>query len=363
MVSYLEWLRWVDTGRIRCSGRTARIRDAHVSEDFANLMDLAPDISRPLDDAYVLAKLKQGFNQSCEIAKTKSKPMSLANLFRLVKRWLNATLLSEPTWLGLEAVEKFLPVSERGARLIKSDAEKAWVLLGDPEYESAWELWVKEHNNQSANKRGHMLVKAMNLPSPEISNIHEKIHHYFTSDQKPSIRNADKISATQAMGWCYAFATFRELVGEEKAKEVDKEYGISDELKRLSQLYDIHTPISEDEKMVSVVSEIDSTFKDALGSIFNIRLLATVFHYQEVLSSGKEVNLISLVQDIKEIAATNGGKSTAVVVYYIGWHMKDTEVTKLYYASKPDDFPSLSPENTPCQINISETDKQTNESS
>ena len=344
VVTYQEWLNWIETGRIRCnSSRIVPQNDLKINESFAISMNAAPDVSTINDQAYVVARLKAKYEDYIA-------PVSSPSLDGTV-------------WLKLEAVEQFMPVTERGGRLIKADARRAWVRIGEASYQSSWESWTNEARQDGADKRGRMLVKAMGLPPPDLSVVSKTIQRYLTGEKEPPVKQPENLRATRAMAWTRACSTYAQLAGKDQLTEQSKKLGIIKALKRLCKDQHIEKPITKDKKMLTIADELDVIVKKACGSDVPMRFLATVFHYQEVLYLGSNVELKSLVHDIKEVASKHGSTFAANAAYYVGLKMKDIEVTKIYYASRPDDFPALTPGPLPCRIKVSIKVKQPNKKS
>jgi hypothetical protein len=84
----------------------------------------------------------------------------------------------------------------------------------------------------------------------------------------------------------------------------------------------------------------------------SILQLVVVFHYADVIASGKDVVLDSLVKDIGEVVMDCGPIAGANTAYMIGRVMDDIAVTTLAYASTPLTFSALVPGKLPCSINV-----------
>lgn len=333
VATYPEWLNWIAVGRIRCNGRVSRVRDSEDLDGFALLMDRAPDISIDDDQAFILAKLKPNFRSfQQDVASSNSQ---------------------ELTWLLIEAVDEFIPVSDRGARLIEADAQRAKAKIGPAIFQNAWQSWTSIQKDFRADWRGRTLVKVMGLGEPNLSSIPNQISNYLSG--KISLPNADKASelrATNAFAWAASFSVFGVLVGEEEKKARTQELGLGEVIRKLRQEFSVKEPILKDRLLRDVGQKLSEVIKSRLGIDVSILQLVVVFHYADVIASGKEVVLHSLVKDIGEVVMECGPIAGANTAYMIGRAMDDIAVTTLAYASTPLTFSSLVPGKLPCSIDV-----------
>lgn len=333
VATYPEWLNWIAVGRIRCNGRVSRVRDSEDIDGFALLMDRAPDISIDDDQAFILAKLKPNFRSyQQDVASSNSQ---------------------ELTWLLIEAVDEFIPVSDRGARLIEADAQRAKAKIGPAIFQNAWHSWTAIQKDVRADCRGRTLVKVMGLGEPNLSSIPNQISNYLSG--KISLPNAEKASelrATNAFAWAASFSVFGVLVGEEEKKARTQELGLGEVIRKLRQEFSVKEPILKDRLLRDVGQKLSEVIKSRLGIDVSILQLVVVFHYADVIASGKEVVLHSLVKDIGEVVIECGPIAGANTAYMIGRAMDDIAVTTLAYASTPLTFSSLVPGKLPCSIDV-----------
>ena len=333
VATYPEWLNWIAVGRIRCNGRVSRVRDSEDIEGFALLMDRAPDISIDDDQAFILAKLKPNFRSfQQDVASSNSQ---------------------ELTWLLIEAVDEFIPVSDRGARLIEADAQRAKAKIGSAIFQNAWHSWTAIQKDVRADCRGRTLVKVMGLGEPNLSSIPSQISNYLSG--KISLPNAEKASelrATNAFAWAASFSVFGVLVGEEEKKARTQELGLGEVIRKLRQDFSVKEPILKDRLLRDIGQKLSEVIKSRLGIDVSILQLVVVFHYADVIASGKDVVLHSLVKDIGEVVMECGPIAGANTAYMIGRAMDDIAVTTLAYASAPLTFSSLVPGKLPCSIDV-----------
>ena len=333
VATYPEWLNWIAVGRIRCNGRVSRVRDSEDIDGFALLMDRAPDISIDDDQAFILAKLKPNFRSfQQDVASSNSQ---------------------ELTWLLIEAVDEFIPVSDRGARLIEADAQRAKAKIGSAIFQNAWHSWTAIQKDVRADCRGRTLVKVMGLGEPNLSSIPSQISNYLSG--KISLPNAEKASelrATNAFAWAASFSVFGVLVGEEEKKARTQELGLGEVIRKLRQDFSVKEPVLKERLLRDIGQKLSEVIKSRLGIDVSILQLVVVFHYADVIASGKDVVLHSLVKDIGEVVMECGPIAGANTAYMIGRAMDDIAVTTLAYASAPLTFSSLVPGKLPCSIDV-----------
>ena len=333
VATYPEWLNWIAVGRIRCNGRVSRVRDSEDIDGFALLMDRAPDISIDDDQAFILAKLKPNF--------------------RSFQQDVASSNLQELTWLLIEAVDEFIPVSDRGARLIEADAQRAKAKIGPAIFQNAWHSWTAIQKDVRADCRGRTLVNVMGLGEPNLSLIPNQISNYLSG--KISLPNAEKASelrATNAFAWAASFSVFGVLVGEEEKKARTQELGLGEVIRKLRQEFSVKEPVLKERMLRDIGQKLSEVIKSRLGIDVSIIQLAVVFHYADVIASGKDVVLHSLVKDIGEVVMECGPIAGANTAYMIGRAMDDIAVTTLAYASTPLTFSSLVPGKLPCSIDV-----------
>jgi hypothetical protein len=333
VATYPEWLNWIAVGRIRCNGRLSRVRDSEDIDGFALLMDRAPDISIDDDQAFVLAKLKSNFRSfQQDVASSNSQ---------------------ELTWLLIEAVDEFIPVSDRGARLIEADAQRAKAKIGPAIFQNAWHSWTAIQKDVRADCRGRTLVKVMGLGEPNLSLIHNQISDYLSGKiSLPNAVKASELRATNAFAWAASFAVFGVLVGEEEKRARTQELGLGEVIRNLRQDFSVKHPILKARLLRDIGQKLSEVIKSRLGIDVSILQLVVVFHYADVIASGKDVVLHSLVKDVGEVVMECGPIAGANTAYMIGRAMDDIAVTTLAYASAPLTFSSLVPGKLPCSIDV-----------
>jgi hypothetical protein len=333
VATYPEWLNWIAVGRIRCNGRVSRVRDSKDIDGFAFLMDRAPDISIDDDQAFILARLKPNF--------------------RSFQQDVVSANSQELTWLLIEAVDEFIPVSDRGARLIEADAQRAKAKIGPAIFQNAWHSWTSIQKDIRADCRGRTLAKVMGLGEPNLSLVSDQIADYLNGKiSLPNEEKASELRATNAFAWAASFAVFGVLVGEEHKRAQTQELGLGEVIQKLRQDFSVKESILKEKLLREIGEKLSKVIKSRVGIDISILQLVVVFHYADVIASGKEVVLNSLVQDIGEVVMECGPIAGANTAYMIGRAMDDIAVTTLAYAITPLIFPSLIPRQLPCSIDV-----------
>ena len=331
--TYPEWLNWIAVGRIRCNGRITRVNGMDDHKGFALLLDRAPDISIDDDQAYIIAKLKPNF--------------------RSFQQDVLSATSQELTWLLIEAVDEFIPVSDRGARLIEADSQRAKVKIGSPIFQNSWKDWTSTQKQLRADIRGHSLVKVMGLGEPDLNAIPKQIIEYLNGTS--SLPNADKASelaATAAFAWASSFAIFGELVGDDEKRKQTQELGLRNLIEQLRQVFTLREPVIKDSKLKEIAATLSQVIKTTKNIEVSVLQLAVTFHYLDLINSGKEISLSSLVTDIGELIIECGTVVGANAAYFIGKCMDDIAVTTLVYSSSPNTFSALIPQKISQSIDV-----------
>jgi hypothetical protein len=309
------------------------VRDSKDIDGFAFLMDRAPDISIDDDQAFILARLKPNF--------------------RSFQQDVVSANSQELTWLLIEAVDEFIPVSDRGARLIEADAQRAKAKIGPAIFQNAWHSWTSIQKDIRADCRGRTLAKVMGLGEPNLSLVSDQIADYLNGKiSLPNEEKASELRATNAFAWAASFAVFGVLVGEEHKRAQTQELGLGEVIQKLRQDFSVKESILKEKLLREIGEKLSKVIKSRVGIDISILQLVVVFHYADVIASGKEVVLNSLVQDIGEVVMECGPIAGANTAYMIGRAMDDIAVTTLAYAITPLIFPSLIPRQLPCSIDV-----------
>lgn len=164
-VSYLEWIRWIATGWFRCADRVVWLENAEDQLGVDALMSRTPDLPTSDDQGYVIVCIKS----NALLSHRRNNPeRSVGHL-----------------WVNMEAVASFHPLSDRGARLLEADAERASVRLGKPIFESKWENWRDRQLEDEAHWRGLSLCVALGLLQPDFKSIQATVKETLAGREPP----------------------------------------------------------------------------------------------------------------------------------------------------------------------------------
>ena len=335
VASYPEWLNWIATGRIRCNERITRVNGIDDKGGFALLMDRAPDVSIDDDQAYVIAKLKSNF--------------------RSYMLDVDSAISPDLVWLELGSVESFLPLSERGSRLIEADAQRARVLLGAPIFQEAWQSWRDMQLHFRSHWRGQALISALGLSNSDLIDFPEETKHIYSG--KAALPNAEKryeLSGTNAFPWAAAFAVFGTLVNEEEKKSQIQALSLREMIGDLSKDFSIKKPITTEKKCRANATELTRYIKEKVNVDISILQAVVIFHYLETIRAGKEVVLESLIEDLVQLGLVDGMQVATTAAYEIGRKMDGIAVQSLVYSTAPDKYVSLNTLKLSCNVNISQ---------
>jgi hypothetical protein len=193
----------------------------------------------------------------------------------------------------------------------------------------------------------------MGLGEPNLSLINSQIADYLSGKiSLPNVEKASELRATNAFAWAASFAVFGVLIGEEHKRAQTQELGLVEVIRELRQDFSVKESILKDKLLRDIGEKLSEVIESRLGIDVSILQLVVVFHYADVIASGKEVVLHSLVQDIGEVVMECGPIAGANTAYMIGRAMDDIAVTTLAYASTPLIFSSLVPGKLPCSIDV-----------
>ena len=334
-VSYLEWIRWVATGWFRCADRVIWVDGFEDQQGMDALMDRSPDLQVSDDQGYVIARLRSDALIS--------------------DRRDGGERAAGHLWLGMAAVSSFHALSTRGARLLEADAERAAVRLGEPIFEKLWIDWRDRRLENEAHWRGLSLCAAFGLEVPDLEKVPRQIVDILAGRElAPNAADVREraIDGTRALGWASAMSVAVIEPGARSAVEQSKHHGeVVSTLKILRSDFDIRRPLLVGERMTWLASEIDKILRDVAKSSFPISTMATVLHYRNLASGGREVSLRALVADLTEIALGDSHHAS-LSAYFIGRGMENVAVTTLLYQSNPRGYTALAPAACQQDLNV-----------
>lgn len=317
-----EWLSWVATGHLRCGNRMTLVNGSNDLAGFTSLMASTPDITFRDDGAFILADLKPTWSEFIEA-------------FNL------APTLNE-TWLRIEGVNKFFPVSERGSRLLQFDAERANVVLGQPVFQQLWLDWSDHQAELRTHWKGMIFAGLFGFVAPDIERLPDGISQYLLKDCP--LPKADVIAqsrATCAFGWASAFSLLVSFIGDEEKTIQSNRLNLQEVVKALRQDYAVNKPVIYESPYFSIADELSAVIAEKASLNISIRFLVIVFHYVGLLADEKEIELEPLVKDLAMLIDAGDSILAANAAYLIGRKMEDTPVSALRYTQLPNLFPAL----------------------
>lgn len=334
-VSYLEWIRWVATGWFRCADRVVWVEGADDQSGIDALLDRTPDLHVSDDQGYVIACLRA---DSLISSRHAGLERSVGNL-----------------WLSVAAVSSFHPLSIRGARLLEADAERAAVRLDKPLFEKAWTDWRDRRLEDEAHWRGLSLCAAFGLDPPVLKDISHQVSDILAGRKAPPnaarVRE-DAIEGTRALGWASAMSV---AVMESDVRTAFKETPEYVEIQSLIKAYrndfDLLRPMLDDETTVTFVRGIDVVLRKLGAQVLPLELMATVLHYRSLATSGRQLTLDAIIDDLVVIALEDP-QHASLAAYCIGRSMENVAVTTLLYQSEPERYAALAPAAARTHLNV-----------
>jgi hypothetical protein len=312
-LSYPEWLRLMATGSLLVTDRIRRL-NGEEQDMFDRLLDLAPDTGFA-DQGYLLAALDD----------TKLPGPRFPDLPELRE-------------LPITAVIAFHPVTERGARLLTDDADRAAVRLADPIHERLWNVWVRRRAERHAELRGRRLREVFGLDedsgiSPDLAEIQAFCLGHT------ALPNADKVgrlSGTAAFAWAGAFGVATEGMAKGRKEAVTQVLDLSRKLTELKGQDARRTPCIAGRRFGSMTGTellakvVETTGRTSLGAL---QVLVVALHYRDLFVHDAEVDPDFLRQDLFEVFQASGRSPAALAAHSVGAGMPDEAVSALWGAS------------------------------
>jgi hypothetical protein len=334
-VSYLEWIRWIATGWLRCSDRLVWLDGPEDQEGMDGLMDCGPDLQVSDDQGFVIARLRPDFHGMAErIGGTRS----FGHLS-----------------LPIVAVDSFHPLSSRGARLLEPDAERTATRLGKPIFEQLWGDWRDRRQEEETHRRGLSLCAALGLDTPSLVNIPADIRDVLTGRvASPNAAKAKEsaLGGTRAFGWAASLSVaFRDEAVRLEAKKSPRYLEAQSCIKDLKENFDLRRPLLVGEEVVILGSRMDELVHECGGTSLSTALMAVALHYRDIAANDRELSVRALVDDLAMLAMVDPG-SAAFCAYSIGRGMESVAVTTLLYQSNPARYKALTPVSGSEELNV-----------
>ena len=312
-LSYSEWLRLVATGSLAVTDRIRRL-NGEDQQAFNHLLDLSPDTGFG-DQGYLLAALDD--------AKLPAP------------RYPDLPQLRE---LPIAAVTAFHPLTERGARLLTDDAERAGVRLAGPIHEPLWDVWVRRRAERHANLRGRRLMEVFGLEHdsgiwPDLAGIDA---FCLGRIALPNQDKARTLSGTAAFAWAGAFGVATEGMAKGRKEAVTQALDLSQKLAGLKGQDARRTPCIAGRRFGATTGTellakvVEATGRTSLGAL---QVLVVALHYRDLFALDAEVNPDFLREDLFEVLQASGRSPAALAAYSVGAGMPDEAVSALWGAS------------------------------
>lgn len=334
-ISYLEWIRWVATGWFRCADRVVWMCGVEDQQGMDALMDRTPDLQVSDDQGYVIARLNLNALISGRVGE---RERSIGHL-----------------WLSVASVSSFYPLSSRGARLLEADAERAAVRLGEPIFENLWVDWRDRQLEDEAHWRGFSLCTALGLGRPVLENVTQQVSDILAgrraAPNAAKVRE-DVIEGTRALGWASAMSVaVMESDVRTAFRDTSEFVQIQSLIKEYRNDFDLGRPLLDDEPTISFVRSTDGVLRELGAQVPPLELMATVLHYRSLATSGRQLSLSALVDDLVSIAIQDPNEAS-LAAYFIGRGMENVAVTTILYQCDPTQYSALCPSVTGVQLNV-----------
>lgn len=322
-VTYLEWIRWLATGRLRCSDRITQVQSDDDRDGLFALLDRVGELNFDDDHGVLLASL-------LDDEMIKIMPARIGNGLTGI-------------WLPIDAVSSFYPVSERGCRLLEADAARAGARLNSAEFEELWIEWREFRRRELAHQRARSLCAAFNLPIVmDIGCVHNDVLSVLKGNTAPrNVSRAESFRGSSAYAWFLSIGVFGQLTDEKLKQEFVSQFGLVDLVKRMEHDYPTSMPVMKSPPIAASrhVSEHLSAVNG--GRKLPLSLIAVVFHYRHLLETGRSISLHSLVEDLVLLGVEGSKECAALAAGVIALSMEDAAVTTLLYKSRPDLYRAL----------------------
>jgi len=328
-VSISEWLNWLEHGELRCLGsRIRRVRHRDDAEGLSRVLDAAPYEKTFDEQALLLAVLKEDYLRLLDTVDSADGP--------------------DTFWLPVEAVREFLPLSERGARLLEADAERARCLVGAPKYQAAWQKWALQQNERRAHRRGIRLVHALGLePGLPLADLPVGVPSLLDASELPGADRRERYSGTCAMAWAEALAIARDVAGADAGAALQRNEDIRRFIEKRAMAFRLSDEdmFADDAKRVAGV--VENLPRGTTGVIFPFTAAVVVCHYRHVQQRGQEFDPAVFGRNLAGVRDAYGLPYATLAAYLVGRCLGDTPVNALWYATHRASLPALDDQSLP----------------
>jgi hypothetical protein len=360
---YLEWIKFVDSCIIRINTmRIMPIKETFTQNDYNNLMNNFPDISDIDDGSMIILKLKQNYLESLQPIDNLSLP-SLG-------------------WLNLTCVKCFIPVTERGGRLLFPEAERLGVKLEDPIYQSFFNEWSYIGVKKIEDYRGVKFVESLDLFPWDKSFLPIEIENLFPSlldnvcDKlslgSDTIRNLTFLAASWIFKYLHEVgnnSNDKERPSEEINSEnyaVDKTEN-NEQINKCdknndNQITDINYFIKSNNDIAKFLSIDYSNLPlfdnaDLVLELYKLNIMLTkysasnisifsyliIFYYTILQLQEIEISINNLFSDLYILKELTGNDEVANAAYHVGKTFSNKQVTTLLQSRNSSSYPLFIP--------------------
>ncbi|MDR1857725.1 MAG: hypothetical protein LBR22_11355 [Desulfovibrio sp.] len=340
LLTVKEWLTLIANMRLSCNNRIISVNSGLDEESFSLLMDLAPDMSRDDDGAFVITQLRRSAirtsggmspNYRC-IASYPSEYMDgcYDHMAGIIQRTI-----------AMDDVLAFIPLTERGATILRSDARRASVRLSEPIYEKLWDTWVAAHRKSDAARKGIALAQAYGLPAPDYREFSEILPFLLFDDK---FQNADavrkKYLGTLTYPLTMTFGVLRVLVCDDRKFEAFRDkINLKDFASGNAQNFSVNfdtNQITKDKSFTDIFKKIDEfILKELKYRDISIYTIFLTFHYISLLIDDKAIDIACLERDIDFLLSNASANQAAIAVSVIGGFMESEAVATIVYRKSP----------------------------
>jgi hypothetical protein len=349
-LTYLEWMNFVDCTQIRInSSRIIHLNYENISFNFDKLMNNLPDISDSDDGSIIILELNKNY---------------LNNLIIIDESITNSIV-----FLDLSSVEKFIPVTDRGSRLINSESKRLGINLERPIFEKYYFEWINLFEKRRVHFKGINFCKSLNLlssvnsflSSDLIEVIHQQIDvmHYLYSNSDDSPRKIAFKSVSQVFKYLIYLDKYKDKLFESKdyfitfnnsVANIDNyikierqqindfilsNHAISEFIK--DKNYD--KPLYDSFELTSSLYQLNKLLCKLSESNISIFFYLTLFYYILLNHHDMQINMESLFKDIYVLKELISDFEATNATYYIGKNFTNKEVITLYAARYPNHYP------------------------
>jgi hypothetical protein len=324
-----EWLNWIAHGRLRTSlSRVSAVEGADDLAGFRRLLGSAPDVVYGDEQALVIATLRD--------------------------RWLcdseHRTELgtAEFVYLPLRVVECFVPVSERAARLLAGDAERAQCAFAPPVFESLWMRWTREQEVELQDWCGCAFARVLGLAPTAMTDAIAPEWLQYLRTGRPALSEEKRKHSEGSRGLL--------LVGDAgrlSVRFIDCPMSRKHELRR-SELQEFLKAAARDRSLErpcltggperDMAKALESAVARGAGVEVPFAAFVVIQHHVHCLDRLKDLELASVGHDLGVLRDEFGEAQASVAACYIGRRMEPVAVSTLLYAVTPVEYPAFATE-------------------